>query len=193
MVTFVMIAVGITCLNMLNQFAAVYLTSGASHLAAFDGPQLQALAAAFLDLHQAGYRIAQVFFGLWLLPLGFLVYRSGFLPRLIGVLLMIACLGYLADVVTFFLAPGFGVVFSEFTFVGELALMGWLVVRGVNVTRWQSSGFQSARRPKPLTCLRRRTLSMPSPPVRGLQCRGRAGVVPPHGQRQHDAELHQPT
>lgn len=144
MVVFVALAVGITCLNMLNQFAAVYLTSGAGHLAAFDASQLQALVLSFLDLHQAGYIIAQVFFGLWLLPLGYLVFRSGFLPRLIGILLMIACAGYLVDVAIFFLAPGFGMVFSEFTFVGELALMAWLLVFGVNVRRWEARALQPA-------------------------------------------------
>ena len=136
MVTFVLVAVTITCLNMLNQFAALYLLTGGSHLAAFDAGQLQALAMSFLDLHQAGYLIAQVFFGLWLLPLGYLIVRSGFVPKLIGALLMVAGIGYLADVATFFLAPGFGVSVSEFTFVGELLLMVWLLVRGVNVAAW---------------------------------------------------------
>ena len=136
MVAFVLVAVTITCLNMLNQFAALYLVDGGGHLAAFDAGQLDALVMAFLDLHQAGYLIAQVFFGLWLLPLGYLIVRSGFIPKLIGVLLMIACFGYLADVVTFFLAPGFGVSVSEFTFVGELLLMIWLLVRGVNAAAW---------------------------------------------------------
>ena len=137
MVAFVLVAVTITSLNMLNQFAALHVLAGAPYLTAFDAGQLQALAMTFLDLHHAGYVIAQVFFGLWLLPLGYLIYRSGFIPKLIGVLLVIACAGYLADVATFFLAPGFGVVLSEFTFIGELALMLWLLVMGVNVGRWE--------------------------------------------------------
>ncbi|MEJ2287686.1 MAG: DUF4386 domain-containing protein [Deinococcales bacterium] len=136
MVAFVLVAVTITCLNMLNQFAALYLLSGGNHLAVFDAGQLDALVLSFLDLHQAGYLIAQVFFGLWLLPLGYLIVRSGFIPRVIGVLLMIACFGYLTDVATFFLAPGFGVSVSEFTFVGELLLMIWLLVRGVDAAAW---------------------------------------------------------
>lgn len=144
MVAFVLVAVTITCLNLLNQFAALYLLSGGSHLAVFTGAQLNALALSFLDLHQAGYLIAQVFFGLWLLPLGYLIYRSGFIPWVVGVLLMLACLGYLADVATFFLAPGFGVVLSQFTFVGELVLMLWLLVRGVNVERWEARARQTA-------------------------------------------------
>lgn len=144
MVAFVLVAVTITSLNMLNQFAALHVLAGAPYLTAFDAGQLQALAMTFLDLHHAGYVIAQVFFGLWLLPLGYLIYRSGFIPKLIGVLLMIACAGYLADVATFFLAPGFGVVVSEFTFIGELALMLWLLVMGVNVGRWERRALATA-------------------------------------------------
>lgn len=144
MVAFVLVAVTITCLNMLNQFTALYLLSGGSHLGAFEPAQLNALVMTFLDLHQAGYMIAQVFFGLWLLPLGYLIYRSGFLPKVIGALLMLACAGYLVDVATFFLAPGFGLVLSEFTFVGELALMLWLLVFGVNVPRWEQRTVQPA-------------------------------------------------
>lgn len=144
MVAFVLVAVTITSLNMLNQFAALHVLAGAPYLTAFDAGQLQALAMTFLDLHHAGYVIAQVFFGLWLLPLGYLIYRSGFIPKLIGVLLVIACAGYLADVATFFLAPGFGVVLSEFTFIGELALMLWLLVMGVNVGRWERRALATA-------------------------------------------------
>jgi len=144
MVAFVVVAATVTTLNMLNQFAALYALSGANHLAVFDAGQLQALSLTFLDLHHAGYIIAQVFFGLWLLPLGYLIYRSGFIPRLIGALLIIACFGYLADVVIFFLAPGSNVELSTFTFVGELALMLWLLVRGVNVQRWERVALEPA-------------------------------------------------
>ena len=137
MVAFVLVAVTITALNMLNQFAALHVLTGGPYLTVFDAGQQQALAMTFLDLHHAGYLIAQVFFGLWLLPLGVLIYRSGFLPKVIGVLLVLAAAGYVADVATFFLAPGFGLVLSEFTFIGELALMLWLLAMGVSVRRWE--------------------------------------------------------
>jgi len=144
MLTFVLIAVAITSLNMLNQFAPLLLLSGAPYLSAFDAGQLRALVLAFLDLHEAGYIIAQVFFGLWLLPLGILIVRSDFLPKVIGGFLVLACAGYLADVGTYFLAPGLGVTLSEFTFVGELMLMLWLLVFGVNVRRWEARGLGAA-------------------------------------------------
>ena len=138
MVVFVIVAVTITCLNMLNQFAVLPLLSGADYLAVFDAGQLQALVLYFLNLHHAGYLIAQIFFGLWLLPLGILVYMSGFMPKIVGILLMVACFGYLVDVFTFLLIPGFEVVFSKFTFVGEVVLLLWLLIKGVNVEQWVS-------------------------------------------------------
>ena len=144
MVGFVLVAVTIVSLNMLNQFAALHVLDGAPYLAAFDAGQQRALAMVFLDLYHAGYVIAQVFFGLWLLPLGYMIYRSGFIPKIIGVLLMIACAGYLADVATFFLAPDFSVVLSVFTFIGEVALMLWLLVMGVNVERWEQRAVATA-------------------------------------------------
>ena len=136
MVIFVIIAVTITCLNMLNQYAYL-LVAGGEYLTVFDTAQLEALALLFLDLHKVGYLIAQVFFGLWLLPLGVLIYKSGFFPRILGVLLVVACVGYVADVLIFALFPQVDLVVSEFTFVGELLLLLWLLVRGVNVEQWQ--------------------------------------------------------
>lgn len=144
MVVFVIVAATITCLNMLNQAAVLPLLSGADYLEAFDASQLQALALYFLNLHKAGYLIAQIFFGLWLLPLGYLVYKSGFMPKIVGVLLMVACFGYLIDVFTFFLIPGFEVVISEFTFVGELLLLLWLLIKGVNVEQWEKRALEAA-------------------------------------------------
>lgn len=144
MVILVIVAVTITCLNMLNQFAALTLSTGAGYLSAFDPGQLQTMALYMLNLHKAGYMIAQVFFGLWLLPLGLLVYKSGFMPKIVGILLMVACFGYLIDVATFFLMPGFDLVLSEFTFVGELLIMLWLLIKGVNVEKWEQRTLQSA-------------------------------------------------
>src|SRR5690606_28912103 len=120
------------------------LLGDASFLQAFDAGQRQVLALTFLDMHQAGYMIAQVFFGLWLLPLGNLICKSGFLPRVVGGLLVLAGVGYLVDVVTFFLFPNFGITLCELTFIGELALMLWRRVRGVDVPRWERSAARRA-------------------------------------------------
>ena len=134
MVIFVLLAVPIAMLNELNHVAVLGLvTGGDSSLAAAGLP-------LFLNLHEHGIMIAHLFWGLWLFPMGYLVFRSGYLPKLIGVLLMIGCFGYLVDSATFFLLSDFGVTVSEFTFVGELLLPLWLVFRGVNVEGWERAG-----------------------------------------------------
>jgi Domain of unknown function (DUF4386) len=96
-----------------------------------------------LDLHLAGINIAQVFWGLWLIPMGLLVFKSGYLPRIIGVLLIIGGLGYLTDSFTFFLLPNFDVTVSQFTFIGEVLLPLWLLIKGVNVEQWQKRALEA--------------------------------------------------
>ena len=71
------------------------LLSGADYLKVFQADQLQALAMLFFDLHKNGFMIAQIFFGAWLFPLGYLVFKSGFLPRILGIVLMVECFGWL--------------------------------------------------------------------------------------------------
>ena len=133
MVIFALVGVPIAFINELNQFAALLLLSGADYLRVYEADQLYAQVLFFLDLHEHGVSIAQIFWGLWLFPLGYLVYKSGFLPRILGVLLMIGCFGYLIDSVTFILFPNFDVTISQFTFIGELLLPLWLLIKGVNV------------------------------------------------------------
>lgn len=139
MVTLVLLAVGLTTLNMVNQAAALLVLDGGAWTAAFEPAQRQALATFFLELHGFGYGVvAAVFFGLWLLPLGALILRSGFIPKVVGWLVTLAGVGYLVDVVLGAMAPGTGFVLSEYTFVGELLLMGWLLVKGVNGEAWRA-------------------------------------------------------
>ncbi len=95
------------------------------------------------NLKVQGDMIAQLL-AIWLLPLGYLVYKSGFLPKFLGVLLMIACFGYLIDFVTFFLFPKFDLKVSLFTFWGEMIFPLWLLIKGVNVERWKSRALESA-------------------------------------------------
>jgi len=131
MVSFVLVGSAITCINSLNQFAALLVLNGADYLRVFGTEQLQALAMLFLDLCKHGIVIASIFFGLWLFPLGYLVIKSGFIPRILGILLIIAGLGYLIDFFTFYLFPNFNVTFTPFTFWGELLLLLWLMIKGV--------------------------------------------------------------
>lgn len=137
MVVFVLISVPIAFINEINHFAVLILLSGADYLTALEADQVHAQVMFFLDLHQHGILVAQIFWGLWLLPLGYLVFRSGFLPKILGLLLMIGGFGYLFDVLTFSLFPDFDITISQFTFVGEVLLPLWLLFKGVNVEQWE--------------------------------------------------------
>jgi hypothetical protein len=126
--------VAVYSINLLNQFAAVLLLSGADYLKVFQADQLQALAMFFLDLHHNGYWIAQIFFGAWLFPLGYLVFKSGFLPRILGIIMMIHCIGWLMTTLQFFLFPGFTAityVTYPLGFISEFGLTLWLLIMGV--------------------------------------------------------------
>ena len=143
MVVIGLIGVPIAMLNMLNHFAALLILSGADYLTVFTADQLQALVMFFLDLLDHGFRIAYIPWGLWLFPLGYLVFKSGYIPRILGVLLMIGCFGYLIDFVTLLLFPKFFEIRS-FTFIGELLLPLWFLIKGVNVEQWQKRALESA-------------------------------------------------
>lgn len=141
MVSLVLIAVPIAMLNKLNQFAVLLLLSEPDYLAVFSTDQLQALAFLFLRLHSRGGNIAFIFWGLWLFPLGYLVFKSGFLPRILGILLMIACCGYVINSFAGFL--GYTVNVGMFAALGEVLFILWLLIKGVNVEQWKKSVLES--------------------------------------------------
>jgi hypothetical protein len=122
--------------NTLNDMAALMLVRGADFLAAFDKPQRDALAMLFLRLHHGGVVVNQVFWGLWLFPFGLLVYRSRFLPRILGLWLMLNCCAYLALSLTGIMWPQYedAVFNSAFpAMLGELAIMLWLMIMGAKL------------------------------------------------------------
>ena len=139
MVAFNLIGVPIMGLNMLNHFASLYVLSGADYLKVFSPEQLNALALFFLNLHSYGYIIAQVSTGTWLLPLGYLVYRSGFIPKILGVLLIVASLGYLVDLLAQFLLPNYANIIEVVALtpasLGELLFLLWLLIKGTKTER----------------------------------------------------------
>jgi hypothetical protein len=133
MAAFGLCAVPIMMLNMLNQYAALLLLGSPEYLAPFTPDQLQALAMMFLDLHNHGYYIAGMFSGLFLLPLGWLVYKSGYIPKFIGVLLMLGCFGYLTELFVSFAFPSFEVLIFlgvAVAIIAELSLTFWLLLNG---------------------------------------------------------------
>jgi hypothetical protein len=123
-------SVPIMMLNMINQFAPLILFSGADYLKVFNAEHLEALALVFLEFHTIGYLIAGVFSGLFLLPLGYLVYQSGFFPRILGYLLVLGGLGYMTELFVYFVIPSFEIIAFiglALAIIAELSLTFWLL------------------------------------------------------------------
>jgi hypothetical protein len=148
MVALVLVAVPIAFLNMLNPLAALLLLSGASFLTVFEPNQLHALAMVFLNLQEYGTIIVQIFWGLWLFPFGWLIFKSSFFPKILGVLLIMACFGYLVHSFTFLLFPGYEAIVASYAAVpeaiGELSMVLWLLIKGVNVQPQDNRALASA-------------------------------------------------
>jgi hypothetical protein len=147
MVIFMLVGVPITMLNELNHFAVQLLLSGADHLNVFTASQLQTLVLVFHDLHEYVINsIASIFWGLWLLPMGYLVFKSGFISKIPGVLLIIAGFGYLVDTFAKILSPSYGTTMIATvimaTLFGEVAFPIWLLIKGVNVEKWKKRALE---------------------------------------------------
>ncbi len=109
MVVLVAIGAGIVCLNTVFEFEGLRVATGAVNLAAFGTAGSNALVLLLLDTQHYGIFIAQIFFGLWLVPLGYLAYKSaGWFPKWLGVLLIVGGVCYLVDLLAQFLVPDFG-------------------------------------------------------------------------------------
>jgi hypothetical protein len=118
----------------LNLFSSLMFLSGADYLKVFQPDQLQAQAMLFINSYHNGSTIAQIPFGVWLFPLGYLVFKSGFLPKILGVFLIIDCFGLLLYVCQRFLLPDYGVIAYPcwvIGFIAEFGLAVWLLVKGV--------------------------------------------------------------
>jgi hypothetical protein len=133
MLTLILAAIPIAFLNEVNSIAALVLARGGDFLSVFDKPQRDALARLFLNLRGGGFDVAGIFWGLWLFPLGLLSYRSGFIPRILGVLLMIGCFAYLANSFTSLVLPRYEAIVSRWMDplqAVELLFMFWLLIMG---------------------------------------------------------------
>jgi hypothetical protein len=114
----------------------------AEYLRAFSQPQRDALASLSVRSHTYGFGVSLIFFGCFCLIVGHLIFRSDYLPRVLGVLMQIAGLSYLTNSFALLLAPSFASrLFPAIlvpAFVGEASLCLWLLVKGVNVEKWQA-------------------------------------------------------
>jgi hypothetical protein len=130
MVILIVVSIPIALVNELNSIAALVLVRGES---VFEKPQRDALAMLFLNLHHHGFVVAEIFWGLWLFPLGLLVYRSRFLPRFLGVWLALAGIAWVILSLTGLLLPQYQNkvdTYSQPAFIGEIVFMLWLAIKG---------------------------------------------------------------
>lgn len=131
MVILALIPAPIFLINQLNQFAVLLLAK----------QEMLDHMMFFLEMHKHGGFIISIFFGLWLLPLGFLVFKSGYFPKVLGIFLMIGCFGYLINFAQGFLFPGAEATLWTnpalvVTHISELLMMLWLLIIGVNTKKW---------------------------------------------------------
>jgi len=139
----------VQAVNLLTSILVLLLLGGASYLAVLEPEPLNALAMLFLDANAFVIMVWGLLFGFHLLLLGYLVYKSSFWPRFLGILLLVASVGYLAQSFGHMLVPQFDDVLSVAVIVlavpGELAFTIWLLWKGVNVERWQQRAVEAAR------------------------------------------------
>jgi hypothetical protein len=135
MVTFLAIAIAIATANMINHLAAVVIAADPTLAAALGVQGSEGLMLLFLELHEVGYVIGEIFFGLWLLPLGYLALKSGWFPRPLAVLLMVGCFAYLTIAFTvplFTRVPQIVFAIALPAGVAQFWMIGYLLTRGVN-------------------------------------------------------------
>jgi len=135
MVTFVLVSVPISFLNVLNLVASQMFVSGAIFLDVFESNQLNSLALVFLKLYEFGIAVVGIFWGLWLFPFGMLIIKSKLIPKIIGIFLTIGCFAYLIDSFIAILLPEYKESVSAIIMlplaIGEFSTILWLLIKGV--------------------------------------------------------------
>ncbi|MBN2349782.1 MAG: DUF4386 domain-containing protein [Bacteroidales bacterium] len=139
---------GIALYNLIN---VLNLLSGAEYLSVFDPGQLHAQVMVLLDTFNNSWLLGLVFFGLHLFGLGYLIYKSGYIPKIIGIFLTMAAIGYLTDSLAHFLLPNYSNYATLFLIIvivpgiiGELSLTLWLLIKGINIQKLEKMAIESA-------------------------------------------------
>jgi hypothetical protein len=146
-VLFNLIQTAVLVANKLNLLMPLFLLGNADYLKAFESNQLYALTYLFIKAHDYGFGIGLIFFGFACLIYGYLLFRSGYFPKTLGVLMVIAGLSYLTNSFTLILAPAYaGTIFSilVLALIGELSLCLWLIAKGVDLPKWEKRVLESA-------------------------------------------------
>ncbi len=127
MIVFAAIEAGITCLNAGFEFEALRVATDAVNMVALGTAGSNALDLLLVDAHHYGLFIAQIFFGLWLVPMGYLAYKSGWFPRALGVALIVCCVTYLVDLLVAFLAHDVSAQIHGFLSIPPEIVEPWMV------------------------------------------------------------------
>ena len=146
-VLFNLIQTAVLVANKLNLLMPMFLLGNTDYLKAFEPDQLAALAYVFVRAHDYGFGIGLIFFGFACLMYGYLLFRSGYFPRTLGILMAIAGLSYLVNSFTLILAPTYaGTIFPVLVLalIGELSLCLWLILKGVDLPKWENRALESA-------------------------------------------------
>lgn len=143
MVIFILVAMPVAFVSQLFNVVILMIANGGEFFSALTTEQTESLVAFLFEMHKAGISIAQIFWGLWLFPMGYAVYKSNYIPKIIGVALMIGCFGYLIDSINYFVFPNVNITLAEYLFFGEIMLPIWLLVKGVKVDVWHKRASQS--------------------------------------------------
>ena len=138
---FNLIQTAVLVANKMNLLMPVFLLGDADYLKVFDPKQLQALAYLYVKAHGYGFNIGLIFFGFVCLVYGYLIFKSGFFPRMLGVLMQVAGLSYLLDSFALIVAPSVAsAMFPAILlppFVAELSLCLWMIIKGVDTAKWK--------------------------------------------------------
>ena len=138
---FVIIQTAIIAVNLLNQISPLLILGNDKYLNTLQPAQLATLSLLSLNIQAQGYAIGLVFFGFYCLIIGFVIYKSQMIPKVLGVLYVIAGVGYLINSFTMFLSKGFAnplfLYLAIPIFIGELSLCLWLLIKGVDNSKVQ--------------------------------------------------------
>jgi hypothetical protein len=147
---FNLVSIAIETTNKINLFTALFSLGDEAYLKAFDPDQLNTMASIAIKTHGYGLGISLVFFGCQCVVLGYLLYKAAYFPKILGVLMQVAGLCYLFNSFSLFLAPKFDAkIFPAILvpcFIAELALCLWLIIKGVNLQKWDKAVMPLNRR-----------------------------------------------
>ena len=143
MVAFGLVSVAVSMVALVFEFGAPLLLTSSDYSNLFTTDQWLAQVQFFINMQVHADKAAQIF-SLWVILLGFLMFKSGYFPKLLGILMMVAGVGYMADFLVFFLLPQLDVQIAGVAFLAEVAFPFWLLIKGVDVEAWKSRALDAA-------------------------------------------------